>query len=139
LLTQFGPTGQQFSQPVTIYIPHAAETEHGDILEVRYFDAATEQWVSDGISDVQHHDGTPNHLLSFQITHFTIFAVTPTIDSEDINMTGSVDAVDVQLVINAVLGINIDERDADVNNDGAIDALDVQRVINAALGLDISE
>jgi parallel beta-helix repeat protein len=52
----------------------------------------------------------------------------------DIDMTGTVDAVDVQLIVNAALGLPI-AFNADVNNDGNIDAVDVQLVINAALGL----
>jgi len=52
----------------------------------------------------------------------------------DINSDGVVDAIDVQLVINAVLGIPVD-YDCDVNADRYINAIDVQTVINAALGL----
>lgn len=55
----------------------------------------------------------------------------------DINDDGEVNAVDVQLVINAALGIAIGEFDADVNGDGTVNAVDVQLVINAALGIDI--
>ena len=39
------------------------------------------------------------------------------------------------LVINAALGINVAPWNADVNRDSDINALDVQLVINAALGL----
>lgn len=53
----------------------------------------------------------------------------------DVNLDGAVDAVDVQLVINAALGINVAPWNADVNRDSDINALDVQLVINAALGL----
>lgn len=56
----------------------------------------------------------------------------------DVNGSGAVDAVDVQLSINAALGISIAPYDADVNNDGAVNAIDVQLVINAALGFSIS-
>jgi len=52
----------------------------------------------------------------------------------DINADGAVDAIDVQLVINAVLGIPVD-YDCDVNTDRYINAIDVQTVINAALEL----
>ena len=58
--------------------------------------------------------------------------------AEDINSDGVVDALDVQLVINAALGRalpdGIDAEDADVTGDGMTNATDVQRVINAALG-----
>ncbi len=54
----------------------------------------------------------------------------------DVNNDGVVNAIDIQLVINAALGIPINpEYNADVNNDGAVNALDVQLVINAALGI----
>ena len=55
----------------------------------------------------------------------------------DINGDSSVNAVDVQLTINEVLGIETGE-DADINRDGSINAVDVQLVINAALGIEIS-
>lgn len=51
----------------------------------------------------------------------------------DINGDGKVDAVDVQLVINAALDIDIEGLDADVNGDSEVNAVDVQLVINAAL------
>ncbi|MBI4560304.1 MAG: carboxypeptidase regulatory-like domain-containing protein [Candidatus Hydrogenedentes bacterium] len=53
----------------------------------------------------------------------------------DINGDSSVNAVDVQLVINAALGINIAPFDADIDRDNTVNAVDVQLVINAALGL----
>lgn len=56
----------------------------------------------------------------------------------DINGDGIVNAVDVQLVINAALGIPLAPgHDADIDGDGKINAVDVQLVINAALGLSI--
>ncbi len=54
----------------------------------------------------------------------------------DIDGDGSVNAVDVQLVINEALGVDTGEE-ADINGDGSIDAVDVQLVINAALGITI--
>ena len=54
---------------------------------------------------------------------------------EDINNDGKVDAVDVELVVKAVLG---DKQvkgtfGTDTNDDGSTDALDVQSVVNRAL------
>ena len=60
------------------------------------------------------------------------FELEPT-PGEDIDSDGGVDAVDVQLVINAALDQDIGGRDADVNNSGEVDAVDVQLVIIAAL------
>lgn len=51
----------------------------------------------------------------------------------DLNSDGVVNAVDVQLAINQVLG-TAPCGSADVNRDGRCDAVDVQRVINASLG-----
>ncbi len=52
----------------------------------------------------------------------------------DINGDGIVNAVDVQLVINAALGIDTGYN-CDVDSDGVVNAVDVQLVINAALGI----
>jgi hypothetical protein len=52
----------------------------------------------------------------------------------DINGDGVVNAVDVQLVTNAALGIAI-AFPADVNGDNTVNAVDVQLVTNAALAL----
>lgn len=63
---------------------------------------------------------------------------TPDIDEpspDDVNGDGIVNALDVQLVINASLGIDVRPAEPDVNGDGRVDAVDVQRVVNAALGL----
>lgn len=64
-----------------------------------------------------------------------IVAATPV---GDVNGDGKVNAVDIQLVINKVLGLPADAPDParlDVNQDGQVDALDIQLVINAVLGL----
>ncbi len=54
----------------------------------------------------------------------------------DVDDDGIVNAVDVQLVINAALGIAVDPSYVvDVDGDGAVNAVDVQLVINAALGI----
>jgi hypothetical protein len=55
----------------------------------------------------------------------------------DTNADGFVDAVDIQMVINEVLGLSTG-YDCDLNEDNDINAVDVQLVINAALGFDIS-
>ena len=55
----------------------------------------------------------------------------------DVDRNETVDAIDIQLLINDVLGLDVDE-DCDVNRSGTVDAVDVQLVINAALGIDIS-
>lgn len=52
----------------------------------------------------------------------------------DIDGSGGVDAVDVQLTINAALSLEV-PYPSDQDGNGETDAVDVQRVINAALGL----
>lgn len=54
----------------------------------------------------------------------------------DVNGSGAVDAVDVQLTVNAALGLGA-APGADVDLTGAADAVDIQWVINAALGIDV--
>mgnify|MGYP002620102158 CR=1 FL=1 len=52
---------------------------------------------------------------------------------KDVNLDGKVDAIDVQLVINAALtGVKTNPR-TDINRDGSVNAIDVQLVINGAL------
>ena len=53
----------------------------------------------------------------------------------DINGDTAANAVDVQLVINAALGLDIGDEYADIDFSGSVNAVDVQLVINAALGL----
>jgi hypothetical protein len=53
--------------------------------------------------------------------------------STDINGDGTLDAVDIQLCVNGVLGLDTGGYNADVNGDGSIDAVDVQVVVNAFL------
>lgn len=56
----------------------------------------------------------------------------------DVNSSGTIDAIDVQIVINAVLGLLVQANHTpDINGDGQSNALDVQLVINAALGIPI--
>ncbi len=52
----------------------------------------------------------------------------------DVNGDEAINAVDVQLVINAALGLPF-HGEPDINADDAIDAVDIQLVVNAALGL----
>jgi len=57
----------------------------------------------------------------------------------DVDRDGEVDAIDVQLVINAALGLDV-AWDCDIDHSGsvdAVDAVDVQLVINATLGINI--
>lgn len=64
-----------------------------------------------------------------------VFALQPDSQGPDVNGDGFVNSVDVQLVINAVLGIDIGAGNADVNQDGSTNSIDIQTVINAVLGI----
>lgn len=55
----------------------------------------------------------------------------------DVDGNGDVNAVDVQLVVNAALELDIGGLDADIDNNGDVNAIDVQLVVNAALGIPI--
>ena len=57
-------------------------------------------------------------------------------DPTDINGDGNTNAVDIQIVINGVLGLPIpDGANPDVNRDNAVNSVDIQLVINAVLGV----
>jgi hypothetical protein len=77
----------------------------------------------------------PLDTIAFLSVALTPGAVDPPTEPTDINGDYSVDAVDVQLVINAVLGLDIGALIADVNDDASTDAVDVQIVINSVLGV----
>jgi hypothetical protein len=53
--------------------------------------------------------------------------------SEDINEDGAVNAEDVQLCVNAAIGVMPNPR-ADVNGDGKVDSSDIQQIIKKVLG-----
>lgn len=73
-LVQFGPSGTVFTRPITVFIPHAAETPHGDIIEVFWNDALSRTWRNDGIFNVTHIEDGPIHYVRFEATHFTVFS-----------------------------------------------------------------
>ncbi|MBI5091162.1 MAG: SUMF1/EgtB/PvdO family nonheme iron enzyme [Candidatus Hydrogenedentes bacterium] len=75
-------------------------------------------------------------MLAWALTSSCTGAFASTVPG-DVNGSGGVDAVDVQLVVNAALGIGSSPA-CDINSDGAVNAVDVQLVINAALGINIS-
>ena len=65
--------------------------------------------------------------------NFALEAGVQVIDFRDVNGDGEINAVDIQFVINAALGITV-VLDCDANGDGFLNAVDVQRAINGALG-----
>ncbi len=55
-------------------------------------------------------------------------------EPEDVNQDGTVNAVDIQLVVNAALAIPV-AYNCDVNGDAEVNAIDIQLIINRALVL----
>lgn len=62
------------------------------------------------------------------------FTVTVAEVTSDVNNDGIINAVDVQLVINAALGLPV-EGEPDIDGSGKVNAVDVQLVINGVLGI----
>jgi len=140
---ELGPAGVPFGQAVVVRMPMPAgldstQQEAAGLLTIRRYDAGADAWTTAGIvpESVQFVDGPNGRMIEFQVTGFSYFALAAS-KSSDINADGVTNAVDVQLVINAALGIDIGilKTAADINGDGLVNAVDVQRVINGALGL----
>ena len=53
--------------------------------------------------------------------------------NRDVNNDGAVNIVDLQLLVNQVLGLTSGK--ADINGDGAADVVDIQLLVNAILGV----
>lgn len=72
------------------------------------------------------------------MTAFDAVAAPPDDDYHpaDVNRDGEVDAQDIQIVINAVLGLPIpDGAEPDVTGNNRVEAADIQFVINVVLGI----
>jgi hypothetical protein len=78
---EFGPSGVEFSQPVTMTIPHAAADCPGHAaFSVYYYNTVTGTWSQDGITNVEHltSQEDPNlpsdvHAVRCNAAHFTAF------------------------------------------------------------------
>ena len=106
--------------------PAEAHFGLGDATKV---DALIIEWPDGEVSRFENI--AANQLVTATKDGLTSILLTAT----NVNRDSAVNAVDVQLVINAALGLDITPLNADVNNSGATDAVDVQLVINAVLGL----
>lgn len=134
--TRLTPAGASFDPPVTVELPFDVAPDDPDFepsLGVYYYDEEAQEWRRDGITEVAYQHG--RRLVVFDTTHFTTFGILTL--QGDLNLDGFVNAVDVQLVINAALGISIAPLDGNVDGDeaGAVNAIDVQITINRALGI----
>jgi len=69
----FGPSGIQFSQPVTITIPYSVSEANGSTLPY-WYNSLTGTLSQQGITNIQDIVISPTlHALSFETTHFTAF------------------------------------------------------------------
>ena len=75
------------------------------------------------------NDTNPSDVATVKV-HFTL--VLP----GDVNGDNAANALDIQEVVNDVLGVSQGTDTADVNKDGRVDAIDIQTVINAVLGIE---
>jgi len=64
---------------------------------------------------------------------FTFTPDASKVPNPDVNGDGAVDALDLQIVVNAILSQAKSQLNADANRDGYVNALDMQTVVNAAL------
>lgn len=60
---------------------------------------------------------------------------TPTVSRCDINGDGSINILDVQAMVNTILGIRSATSSLDLNGDGKVDVLDLQLLGNVVLGI----
>jgi hypothetical protein len=69
----FGPSGMQFSQPVTVTIPYVISGT-GTSATPYWFNSLTGALSQQGVTDIQDIVISPTlHALSFKTTHFTAF------------------------------------------------------------------
>ena len=77
--------------------------------------------------------GMQPYMLDFELP----VDVDPDYHPADVNRDGRVNAQDIQIVINDLLGLEIDpDYDTDVLNNDTVDARDLQYVINVVLGIE---
>ena len=71
----FGPSGIDFAQPVTITIPYSVAA-NGKTTTAYWYDSLTGELSQQGITNIETVELSPNlHALRFKTTHFTPFYV----------------------------------------------------------------
>lgn len=91
--------------------------------------------VGDGVTDGENDFDGDGRSNAQEVADGTNPIIPDDAQPADIDRDGSVNAVDVQIVINAALGLNVNGMPTDVDGQNGTNAVDVQMVINAALGL----
>jgi hypothetical protein len=99
-------------------------------------------WYLSGAPDPRWNDGDLHNLTQLSGADFEAVDVSPFMvnansaqaASCDLNGDGVVNILDVQVEVNAALGLGVCGI-GDVNGDGVCNVIDVQRVVRAALGL----
>ncbi|MEK7795616.1 MAG: immunoglobulin-like domain-containing protein, partial [Candidatus Hydrogenedentota bacterium] len=113
VLVDFGPSGYVFSAPVTVRLPHPAETPHDDIVEIFWYDETKDAWSTDGVINVRHLDGAPDHFIEFQTNHFTVFSTKSLVPR---TITGSVISAENGGPIEGAM-VSLNEQLLDVTTD----------------------
>lgn len=129
-----GPWSVAFSKALDLRIPLLTRPARPGSLVVYRFSSSTQTWTEQGVSNVVYEDDGANGWAVFQATQLGFFIAAQGSAPADVDQNGAVNAIDVQLVINAVLGVPGD-FDCDTDGDGRVNARDTQIVINASLGL----
>jgi hypothetical protein len=62
------------------------------------------------------------------------FSVTQAWTGYDINGDGAINVLDLQILVNVILGVAVDPGTCDINGDGSVNAIDLQLLINVILG-----
>ncbi|MFO7973162.1 MAG: PKD domain-containing protein, partial [Candidatus Hydrogenedentota bacterium] len=134
-VVEVGPEGAAFGSEVTVRIPLSISVPDGSEVRPAVYDEKEGYWRTAGLSDVQFEDGDAVDYLTFKTSHFSFYALFLPPSGTDIDRNGVINAVDVQLAVNALLQLELPPwMDTDVNNSGETGAEDVQLVVNAALG-----
>ncbi|MHC4695068.1 MAG: CFI-box-CTERM domain-containing protein, partial [Planctomycetota bacterium] len=75
ILLEIGPTGTIFNTPITVTVPHDPSLVHSDSPQPYFWDEVNGQWSTDGISNVVYDESSDPHIVTFDATHLTVFAV----------------------------------------------------------------
>lgn len=75
LCYEFGPSGTEFSSPVTIRIPLDSDAPTYSVYNVYWYDQATLTWSTDGIHNpARKVEAVEGSYLEVEVDHFTTFA-----------------------------------------------------------------